>query len=154
MIGRIRGVPVEELFGEAFQRTTQKQRERGESDGNSQQDPMTEAADEAKHGANPYRRGCRQAGDVTGGIPQNHAGPQKADAGQYSLNDAAERIRVGGQAAVGRSDNQDDNGSGTQTDERVSAEAGWFSVQLAIQTEDRSDNQGGAEAQGGFFISA
>lgn len=123
---------VEQPFGQTFQRTAQKQRDRGESNSNPQHDPMTEAADEAKHRDHPNRRGRRQAGNVTGGIPHYDAGAEETDAGQDSLDDAAERVGVGSQVAVGRSENENGNGSGAKTDERVGAEAGWFSVQLAV----------------------
>jgi hypothetical protein len=36
----------------------------------------------------------------------------------------------------------------------VRSQAGWFSVQLAIQSEKASEQERGAEPQGGFFISA
>ena len=123
---------VEYPLGETFQRTTQEQSDYGEAKGNSQHDPMTEAADEAEHRTDPYRRGCGQAGDMTGRVPHNHSGTEETDAGQDSLDDAAERVRVGSQVAVGRSEDQDDNSGGAETDERVSAEAGWFSVQLTV----------------------
>jgi hypothetical protein len=91
---------------------------------------------------------------VTRGIPHYDAGAEETDAGQDSLDDSADRVRVGGQVAVGRSENHDRCGGSAETDERVSAEAGGFSVQLAVQTEERTDDQRGAQTQGGFFISA
>ena len=59
VIGRVGGVAVEQPFGQTFQRTTQKQDYRGESDRNAEHKPVTEPADEAKHRADPNRRGCR-----------------------------------------------------------------------------------------------
>ncbi len=91
---------------------------------------------------------------MTGGVAQNHAGTKETDAGQDSLDDAADRVRVGGQTAVRRSEDQDGGGRGTEADERMSPEAGWFPMQFAIQTEERADGQGGDQTQGGLFISA
>lgn len=59
VVGWAGGMPMKQFFGQAFQRTTQKQNDGGESNGDSQHDPMTQAADEAEHRANPNRRGCR-----------------------------------------------------------------------------------------------
>jgi hypothetical protein len=59
VIGRVRGVPVEQPFSQTFERTPQKQDYRGESDRDPQHEPVTESADEAKHRADPNRRGCR-----------------------------------------------------------------------------------------------
>ena len=147
-------MPVEQAFGEPFQGTTQEQGDYGEGNGDSQHDPMTEAANEAEHRTDPYRRGSRQAGDMTGWVAHNHAGTKETDAGQDSLDDAADRVRVGGEVSVRRSQDKDGNGGGTETDERVSAEAGRFSVQFPVQAEERADDQRGAQTQGGVFISA
>lgn len=59
VVRRAGGVAVEQTFGQTFDRTTQKQDDRGESNRNSQHDPITQAADEAKDRANPDRCGCR-----------------------------------------------------------------------------------------------
>ncbi len=50
---------VEQLFRQAFQWTTQEQGERRQKNGNSENDPIAESADEAEYRANPNRRGCR-----------------------------------------------------------------------------------------------
>ena len=59
VVRRIGGVPVEQPFGQTFQRATQKQDYRGKSDRDPQHKPVTESADETKYRAHPNRRGCR-----------------------------------------------------------------------------------------------
>lgn len=91
---------------------------------------------------------------MTRRIPQYNAGAQETNAGKDPLDDATDRVRVGGQVAVGSAEDQDRGGGGAETNERVRPETRGFSVELAIQTEERADNQGGAQTQGGFFIPA
>jgi hypothetical protein len=56
--------------------------------------------------------------------------------------------------AIAHSKDESGGRGRTERDQRVSSESRWFAVQLAIQSEERADDQGGAEPQGGFFISA
>src|ERR1041384_6526614 len=84
-------------------------------------------------------------------ISQDDASAEKPDASQNALNDARDRIRIGG--TIQRSERDKRSERGTATHQRVGPESGRFAMQLAIQTENRSEEKRGAEAQHGLFIS-
>jgi hypothetical protein len=91
---------------------------------------------------------------VAGRIAQNNAGAEEADAGEDALHYAADRVRVGGEMAVGHSNDESGGRGRAERDEGMSSKSRRFSMQLAIQAEQRADDQGGAQTQGGLFISA
>jgi hypothetical protein len=153
VIGRIGGVAVKQLLGQTFQRSAQEKGDRCESDGDPQEDPLTEAADDPEHRAHPNCGSRGKPGDVTGRIAQNHAGAEKADAGQDALDHAADRVRVVAEMAIGSSENESRGGGSTKGHKRVGAKAGRLSVQLAIQAKERPNDQGGTQTQGSLFVS-
>jgi hypothetical protein len=91
---------------------------------------------------------------VAGWIAQDYSRAQKSDAGENSLHNAADRIRVGPETAISRSEDENGGDGSTHGDERMSPQACRFSMQLTIQTENRANHQGGPQPQRGFFISA
>lgn len=148
-------VAVEQLFGQTFQRATQEEDQHRQADADSQDDPVTQAANDAEHGTHPNRRSRGEAGDVAGGIAQNYTRTQKSNACQDTLDDPPDGVLVGGShRSVGRPEHDDRGDGRSEADQRVSPQAGRLSVQLAVQPEKAAKEQRGAETQGGFFISA
>lgn len=145
---------MEELFGEAFHGPAKKKGNGRERNADPEHDPLAQPANESQHRADPDRCGCGYAADVTVRIVQNDAGAEEADASQDSLNDPAHRVVVRAQGAIRRAKNDDRRDGGAETDERVRAQTGWFAVQFAVQSENGSHDQRGAQAQGGLFVSA
>jgi hypothetical protein len=86
---------------------------------------------------------------------QDHSSAQKSHAGQDSLDDAADCVLVGNtQSSLGRPEHNNGGDGCAEADQGMSPHAGWFPVQLAIQPEKAPEQEGRAQAQGGFFISA
>ena len=89
---------------------------------------------------------------MTARIVQDHAGTEKADTGQDSLDDAADRVLVGDKRAVRRAKDSDRGDSSAQADERVSPKTGGLPVQFAVQSDNRADHERGAKTQSSFFV--
>lgn len=87
-------------LGQPFQGPAGNQGYGDENDGRSEDNPMTETADETEYGADPNRRGCSQPADVAVGIMQDHARAEKADARQDTLHHAADSVLVPGQGTI------------------------------------------------------
>jgi hypothetical protein len=69
---------------------------------------------------------------MTAGIAQNHPGTEKADAGQNSLNDSSNRVRVRSCASdlLAQHSHRDDGRA--EGYERMSADSRSLAVKLAI----------------------
>ena len=145
VIWRLGSVSMKQFLGQSLDRSSKEEQKRGQDGGNSQQVPVTQSADNAEHGANPDRRGRRQPGHVTHRVAQNNSGADETDTGQDSLDDSADRIRV--------CRRKHDSHRSSNADQSVRAQAGGFSVELAIQSENGTNDQRGAEAQHDLFIS-
>src|SRR5207247_847122 len=102
VIGWAGGMAFEEAFGELFDAAADDQNEEGEAAGDGEHHPVAEAADQTKHGTDPNRRSRGQTPDLAARFVQDHPGAQKTDASEKTLNNAADRICIDGQSAVGR----------------------------------------------------
>ena len=91
---------------------------------------------------------------MAGGIVQNHSRAKKSDAGQNPLDHSPDRVLVGGERTIGRSEDDDRGNGRAETNQSVGPQAGGFPVQLAVQSENGADKQRRAQTQGDFFISA
>ena len=85
---------------------------------------------------------------------QNDASAEKADAGQDTLDDAADRVGIADQVAVGRSKNEDRRSRRAETDESVSAQASGLPVQLTVQSKKTAGEKGSAQTQRNFSVRA
>jgi hypothetical protein len=144
VIWRLGSVSMKQFLRQSLDRPSKDEQKRGQDGGNSQQAPVTQSTDDAEYGANPDRRGRRQPGHVTHRVAQNNSGPDEADTGQDSLDNAADSIRVC--RGKRRSD------SSSHTDQSMRAQAGGLSVELAIQSENGTNDERRAEAQHDLFI--
>jgi hypothetical protein len=58
------------------------------------------------------------------------------------------------QSGLGRPEHHNRGDGRAEADQGMSPQARWFPVQLTVQPEKTSDQERGAQAQDGFFISA
>ena len=154
MVRRPGSVAFEEPLSQPFQGAAENQRYYDESHGCAQDNPVTQSANETKHGADPNRCRRREAADVAIGIVQNHASAQKAYAGQDTLNYPANRVLVRGQRTVGRFKDNDRGDGRAEAYQSVGPQPGRLPMQLAVQAQNGADKQRGAEAHCCFFIAA
>jgi len=153
MIRRFSRVAMKEFLRQPFDRSPEDEHKQRDDDRYSKQRPITKPADNAEHRANPDRSCRRESRDVPHRIAQNHSSSEKPDASQNTLDDTCDRIRIGN-SSVRRSERKKGGDRGAETDQRVRPQPGRFPVQLAIQPENRAEDQGGAETQHGLFVSS
>src|SRR6266850_2610488 len=94
VIRRAGDVSFEYPLGQPFQGPAGNQGYGDEDDCDTEDNPVTEAADETEYGTDPYRRCRRQPADVSVRIMQDHARAEKSDAGQDTLHHAADGVLV------------------------------------------------------------
>ena len=123
---------MEQPFGQALDGPAEEEQERGKDCGDSEQDPITKATNDAEDRADPDRRSRSQSRDVAHRVAHDHPGTEKPDTGQDALDHAADRVRVDRQRARGSAERHDRRDSGPKTNQGVSAKAGWFAVQFAV----------------------
>ena len=90
---------------------------------------------------------------MTHRIAEDNASPDKTDAGQNPLDHAADRIRIRGRQTSSRRSADHCRNSCSQTNQRMRAKPGRFSVKLAIQAKDGTDDKSGSKPQSCLFSS-
>ncbi len=124
----------------AFDPSAEQQHEEGDHHRDGDDAPMAGAAHDADTGGQPDAGGAGQAADTEMPLGmKDHAGTEKADAGEYALNDPAPGIR---EAAFAERIGQHHDHRGGQADEPQRAYAHGLAVQIAVEA-DGSANQGG-----------
>ncbi len=77
---------------------------------------------------------------MAAGLAQNHACPQKSDAGQDTLRHSTNRVRVS-QSATGRLQRGNGGSRRTQADQAVRAKSRSFAVKLPVQPQQTTREQ-------------
>src|SRR5258708_26903753 len=121
--------------------STHGQHDDGQTNGDSENGPVSQPTGHPEHRADPNGCSGRLAGDMSVRIVQNDARTQKADPGKNTLQDAADRIWID-RFPFARKSECDDGGNGrAETDQSMGAQASRLAVQVAIQTERASKNE-------------
>lgn len=147
-------MPMKQFLGKPFHRPSEDEEKRRQDGRNCEQAPVTQSADDAEHSANPNRRGRRQPGDVAHWVAQDNSGADEADTGQNSLDNASDGVRVCLRKSAWDSGADDRSDCGSHANQGVRAQAGGFAVELAVQSENGTDDERGSESQSRLFIPA
>jgi hypothetical protein len=142
---------MKQFLGQPFDGSSKDEQNRRHQRGKSQQFPVTQTANDAEHSANPNRRGRRQAGDVTHWVAQDNSGTDETDAGQDSLDHSSDGVSICQPQTALRPAANDRGNSSSNANQCVRAQAGSFSVELSIQSENGTDNERGSETQSCLF---
>jgi hypothetical protein len=125
----------------AFQWRSQNQNEDGKNSGCPDKRPSAETAGHANARGQPDGSSrCKAVNLFSGRVPKNHTGSQKANAGNYALDDAAASGRIGPAWMLADEHHE----SGPESNDAHGSNTGGFAAQLAIHTNCSAYYSGGS----------